>query len=207
MKGAVLRSGEVVIDPICRTLTRDGKLIQPPRKALDLILLLIRRRGAVVMRESIEREIWPEVRVSKASLRWLLKEVRRHLGDNGTDQRYIETTRGYGLRWIADVEVFDVESGSCVPHPLGYGASSLGELANAADGDLETGVCCAELIRIAESQLRAGKFDEAREALRRAASMTERISDAEDSLRSGSQRFPPSGPGTFGRTPFDGNSD
>src|SRR4051812_49940381 len=76
MKRLLLRSREIEIDPIGRTLSRNGELTRPPRKVLDLILCLIRCREVVVTKEEIEREIWPGVRVSKASLRWLLKEVR-----------------------------------------------------------------------------------------------------------------------------------
>ena len=196
MKGAMLRSGEVLIDPIGRTLTRDGKRTQPSRKVLDLILFLIDRRGVAVMREHIEKEIWPDVRVSKASLRWLLKEVRRSLGDNGADQRYIETTRGYGLRWVSDVEVigsaadeldgsaadeFDGSGADGVDGPAsGEAAPASRELADTRARHLETGVRCAELIRIAENQLRAGKFNEARDALHSAAKMTERIAGHEN---------------------------
>jgi DNA-binding winged helix-turn-helix (wHTH) protein len=177
MKWALFRSGEVEIDPTCRTLTRNGTPIQPPRKVLDLILFLVRSRGVVVSRESIEEEIWPGVCVSKASLRWLLKEVRRCLGDNGSDQRYIETARGYGLRWVADVEVIERELDAIAG--LHIGGAPLPRPPLVDDTGSEAGSRCAALIRVAESQLRAGKFNEARSALLSAAEITEVIAGHE----------------------------
>ena len=99
----VLRSGAVEIDPICRTVRCGFELRTPPRKVLDLIVYLIRHRDRVLTKEEIAREIWPQISVSEHSLRWLLKEARRSLGDNGAEQRYVETVRGYGMRWVAEV--------------------------------------------------------------------------------------------------------
>src|SRR5690606_9699765 len=100
-----LRSGDVDLDFVCRMLRRGPELSRPPAKVLELISCLVRHRDRVLPKEEIAKIIWPEVTVSESSLRWLLKEVRRFLGDSGSSQRYIETVRGYGLRWVADVSV------------------------------------------------------------------------------------------------------
>lgn len=180
MKRLLLRSREIEIDPIGRTLSRNGELTRPPRKVLDLILCLIRCREVVVTKEEIEREIWPGVRVSKASLRWLLKEVRRRLGDNGTEQRYIETTRGYGLRWIAEVLLIEADADPSDGLTSGprAAASELAILTQGASA-AEPEVDCGKLIRVAETQLLAGNFSEARDALRSAADVAERIASYE----------------------------
>jgi DNA-binding winged helix-turn-helix (wHTH) protein len=72
---------------------------------MDLICYLVSHRDRVLSKQEIAGTIWPEVCVAETSLRWLLKEVRRYLGDTGSRQQYVETLRGYGLRWAAPVTI------------------------------------------------------------------------------------------------------
>src|SRR5687768_1012042 len=101
----ILCSYDVEIDAICRTLRRDSEIVKAPRKVMDLIFHLSEHRGRVLSKREIGLAVWPKVRVAETSLRWLLKEVRRYLGDSGESPKYVETVRGYGLRWAAPVSL------------------------------------------------------------------------------------------------------
>lgn len=101
----VLRSGDLDIDPVCHMLHRGGKRINASPKACRLIFCLVQNCERAVSKEELAEVIWPGINVAETSLRWLLKEVRRCLGDDGTTQRYIETVRGYGLRWGPSVSL------------------------------------------------------------------------------------------------------
>jgi tetratricopeptide (TPR) repeat protein len=72
---------------------------------LDLLLLLLQHRGQVVSEDVLRRRLWSEVQVTDASLRRLVKEARRAIGDDGEAQRFIETIRGRGLRFATPVAV------------------------------------------------------------------------------------------------------
>jgi len=87
-----------------RTLERGGQPIRTQALAFDLLVLLLRHRGRVVSDAFVRSELWPNVRVSDASLRQVLKEARRAIGDDGRRQGSIETLRGRGLRWAVSVE-------------------------------------------------------------------------------------------------------
>lgn len=95
----ILRSGDVDIDPVRRIVYRGGRALNASPKACRLIFHLAVNHERAVSKEELAKVIWPGVTVAETSLRWLLKEVRRCLGDDGATQRHIETVRGYGLRW------------------------------------------------------------------------------------------------------------
>ena len=95
------------LDVDARALERGGRPVPVQALAFDLLALLLRHRGRLVSDEFLRRHLWRDVAVSDASLRQVLKEARRAIGDDGRAQRQIETLRGRGLRWIASVEVED----------------------------------------------------------------------------------------------------
>ncbi len=97
------RWGEFALDREARTLSRAGEPVRVQALVLDLLLFLLQQRGRVVADDVLRRTLWPDVRVTDASLRRLLKEARRALGDDGVRQEQIETLRGRGVRFTAEV--------------------------------------------------------------------------------------------------------
>jgi DNA-binding response OmpR family regulator len=54
----LLKIYDVVLDPISRTVTRDGKLIDLRRKEFDILEYLIRNQNRVVTRDMILSSVW-----------------------------------------------------------------------------------------------------------------------------------------------------
>jgi two-component system response regulator MtrA len=54
----ILTFGDVTVDPLSRTVTRDTGAVALPPKAFDLLLALIRRKGRVASRVELLREVW-----------------------------------------------------------------------------------------------------------------------------------------------------
>jgi DNA-binding winged helix-turn-helix (wHTH) protein len=99
--------GECELDREARVLTRAGAQVRTQPLVLDLLLLLLQHRGRVVSEERLRASLWPDTRVTDASLRRLLKETRRAIGDDGERQEQIQTVRGRGIRFAAPVETRD----------------------------------------------------------------------------------------------------
>lgn len=91
------------LDTESRTLLRGGEPVPTQALPFDLLALLLRHRGRVLSDAYIRRTLWPDVRVSDASLRQVVKAARRAIGDDGRTQTAIETVRGRGLRFVAPV--------------------------------------------------------------------------------------------------------
>ncbi len=90
---------DLVIDPRTRSVTRDGQSVDLAPKEFDLLLELVRRRGAVVSRTELMRAVWGHsAAVVSRTVDTHIAELRRKLKD--TDQRapLIVTVRKAGYR-------------------------------------------------------------------------------------------------------------
>ncbi len=96
--------GDYELDASERALRHRGRACRVQPKVFALIHFLILHRARVVAKETLFREIWPDAYVGTASLTRLVKEARRAVGDDGREQRVIQTLHGYGYRFVAEVE-------------------------------------------------------------------------------------------------------
>jgi len=96
--------GDFQFDEASMKLTRAGQKVRLTGQALGLLVLLIERPGELVTREEIQRSLWPTSSVAfEHSIDVVLHRLRKALGDNSTDPRYIQTVPRSGYRFIADV--------------------------------------------------------------------------------------------------------
>ena len=85
-------------------LRRDGQRVPMEPKVFDLLALLIEQRDRVVTKAELLERVWGHRFVSESALTTQIKVVRQALGDDGTTQRYIQTVRGRGYRFVGDTE-------------------------------------------------------------------------------------------------------
>ena len=116
----IFRFGELELDEPLLELRRGGRALPIEPKPLRLLLYLIENRARVISKQDLFEAIWPGVVVSDTALSSALKDVRRVLGDDGAQQRWIRTQRGRGYRWVGQVvvdtgDVGPASSGTSVP--------------------------------------------------------------------------------------------
>jgi len=97
-----LRIGELELDPAARTAHLAGEELDLSRKEFDLLAELMRNAGRVITREDLMAKVWDvnwfgSTKTLDVHVGWL----RRKLGDDPNDPRYIETVRGVGFRFAA----------------------------------------------------------------------------------------------------------
>ena len=102
------RFDDVYIDAANRQLWRNGNLLQLSSKYFDALLLLVRKGGELVQKEHIFREVWDGVTVTDSALTQCIKDIRKQLGDDASNPRYIKTVPKHGYVFIAEA----VESSS-----------------------------------------------------------------------------------------------
>jgi DNA-binding winged helix-turn-helix (wHTH) protein/DNA-binding NarL/FixJ family response regulator len=83
--------------------------VQP--KALETLLLLVRRRDRVVLKAEMLEALWPGVAVSDASIARAIMDARKAIGDEL--QQKIVTVRGRGFRFTAAVR--EIEARAAAP--------------------------------------------------------------------------------------------
>ncbi|MBA8889228.1 TolB-like protein/DNA-binding winged helix-turn-helix (wHTH) protein/Flp pilus assembly protein TadD [Dokdonella fugitiva] len=86
-----------------RRLSREGVPVALTVKQFDLLLALVEGAGHLRSRDELVETVWPDTIVEEHSLTSRVSALRKILGDEGETARYIETVRGRGYRFIADV--------------------------------------------------------------------------------------------------------
>jgi two-component system, OmpR family, response regulator RegX3 len=97
---APIRVHELDIDLAARRAVLAGRELELSRKEFDLLAELARNAGRVVTREDLMSRVWDEnwfgsTKTLDVHMGWL----RRKLGDEAADPRYIHTVRGVGFRF------------------------------------------------------------------------------------------------------------
>ena len=96
----------VRIDAEARRAFRGSDELHLTAKEFDLLRVLVREQGKVVSREQLMREVWETAWLgSTKTLDMHVSVLRRKLGDDASDPRFITTVRGVGFRFEAPDEV------------------------------------------------------------------------------------------------------
>ena len=103
---AALEVGPVRLDAARRSAELDGRELDLTRKEFELLGLLLREAGVVVSRERLIDEVWDTNWFgSTKTLDVHVSSLRRKLGDDSADPRFIHTIRGVGFRFAAADEL------------------------------------------------------------------------------------------------------
>lgn len=85
-------------------LMRNGREQPLIPRYFDLLVFLIERRGEAVHRRDIFDRIWSDVVVSDSALSQAIRTIRRVLGDDSREPRFVRTVSRHGYRFVfADV--------------------------------------------------------------------------------------------------------
>jgi TolB-like protein/DNA-binding winged helix-turn-helix (wHTH) protein len=98
---ADLRTGE---------LTKLGRRVRLQDQPFQLLAMLLEKPGALVTREELHLQLWPETTVDfDHGLNKAISKIREALGDSAENPRFIETVARRGYRFLADVTVVGAE--------------------------------------------------------------------------------------------------
>jgi DNA-binding response OmpR family regulator len=93
----------VKVDVASRRAWLGDSELQLTAKEFDLLRVLLRDAGSVVTREQLMREVWDtQWWSSTKTLDMHVSWLRRKLGDDATNPRFISTVRGVGFRFERD---------------------------------------------------------------------------------------------------------
>lgn len=96
-----LRFGQHSLEPAsCRLWVGEAE-IRLTRKSAEVLRLLVERAGQPVSKEHLFASVWNGTVVSDDALTTCIQELRRALGDDARQPRYIETRHRFGYRFVA----------------------------------------------------------------------------------------------------------
>jgi Tol biopolymer transport system component/DNA-binding winged helix-turn-helix (wHTH) protein len=106
MPADVLRFGDgLELDRGAYELRRSGRSLKLERIPMEILLLLVERRGQLVSREDIIARIWgKDVHLdTDNSINAAMRKIRQVLKDNPEQPLFVQTVTGKGYRFIAQV--------------------------------------------------------------------------------------------------------
>src|SRR2546422_7288382 len=91
------------IDAAERLLLREGTPLGLPPKAFDILLALVRHSGHVLEKGELIETVWPDTFIEENNLTQYISALRKALGDDRREHRYIETVARRGYRFLVPV--------------------------------------------------------------------------------------------------------
>ena len=109
---------------------RGDRVIGVEPKAHAVLMVLLNRAGEAIERETLLDTVWGHRHVTPSVLNRIVAQLRRALGDDASNPRYIQTLHGRGYRFMVQPEKTDgAEDGKAdgVSDGLADGAAANGD--------------------------------------------------------------------------------
>lgn len=101
---------DFLLDGKEKVLLRDNKPISITPKAFEVLQILVENHGHLVERDKLLNAVWAESFVEEGNLTFTIGLLRKTLGEDKQNPRFIETVPKRGYRFIAEVKNFLPES-------------------------------------------------------------------------------------------------
>src|ERR1700754_415168 len=95
--------GPFVLNPTQRVLLRGDRPVRLGSRAREILICLVERAGTVVSKNELIKRVWPETIVEEGTLRVHIASLRKILGEDRDQHRYVENVTGHGYRFVATV--------------------------------------------------------------------------------------------------------
>ncbi len=93
-----------------KVLLRNGELVPLTPKVFDTLEILVTNPGRLIEKNELIEKLWPDNFVEESNLTSNIKTLRKALGDDAANPRFIETVPRRGYRFIAKVRAVGKES-------------------------------------------------------------------------------------------------
>lgn len=106
----IISFAEFELDAARRRLMREGKPLHLNAKAFDLLVYLAENAGRVVTKDEILDAVWQDQFVEEGNLKVQMSALRKVLGEQKDDHRFLVTIPGKGYKFVADVQNSDEQN-------------------------------------------------------------------------------------------------
>lgn len=122
MKAPTYRFGDICVDVERVAVTRAGEPVGLEPKAFDVLRALLEHRDRLVTKDELLNAVWPDTFVTPNVLTRAIAQLRKALGDDAVEAKYIQTVTKRGYRFIAPVTVdADAAAGIGAQQPPSHG--------------------------------------------------------------------------------------
>jgi Tol biopolymer transport system component/DNA-binding winged helix-turn-helix (wHTH) protein len=94
-----------------------GERIHLTAKPLDTLIHLVTNHGRTIEKQELLNAVWKDTFVTEDTLVQAIREIRRALGDNKENPRFVQTIPRHGYRFVGDVSPHPADRATS-PQPL-----------------------------------------------------------------------------------------
>lgn len=103
----IFRFADIEVRPAEWLLLRAGAPLPIEPKAFRVLVYLLRNPGRLVSKNELLDAVWDDVSVSENSLTRSIASLRRQLGDDAREPKFISTVHTEGYRFVCPVTITD----------------------------------------------------------------------------------------------------
>ena len=105
---------EFEVDPSERTCLQSGVSVPLTGKVFDLLVVFAENPARLLSKDELMEQVWRDEFVEEGNLARNVSTLRKALGDNGKEHKYIATVQGRGYRFLPGV----VKTGAAEPSQI-----------------------------------------------------------------------------------------
>ena len=102
--GNLLAFGDVRVDLAAERVWRRDELVELEPKAFEVLRHLLHNPDRLISKQELFDTVWERTAVTDNALTRVVAQLRRAIGDDARDARYIETVPTRGYRFIGRIE-------------------------------------------------------------------------------------------------------
>jgi DNA-binding winged helix-turn-helix (wHTH) protein len=106
------RFGPFILDSAKHTLMNEGVEVPLGVKPMKVLLALVKSAGNIITKDDLMKVLWPDTQVEPNNLDQQIGLLRRALGEDSKDAKYIVNVPRVGYRFGTEVEVVRKATGS-----------------------------------------------------------------------------------------------
>src|SRR5258708_23064381 len=110
----IYRFADVEVNAIQACIRRDGTELHLRHKAFQVLLYLLEHRQRLVTKDELWENIWQGTAVTDDALTKCVTDIRKTLGDDARQQRFLKTVSKYGSRFVGPVEEVSLQQAMSV---------------------------------------------------------------------------------------------
>jgi DNA-binding winged helix-turn-helix (wHTH) protein len=95
----MIRFGPFQIDPRTWLLTRDREAVELSPRLVEILSFIVARGGEIVTKEELLEQFWPGVNVTENTLTRAIADIRKAIGDDAAQPKFIQTASRRGYRF------------------------------------------------------------------------------------------------------------
>ena len=106
----IYRIADVEVDSVQGCVRRQGAELHLRHKTFQVLLYLLEQRHRLVTKEELWQSIWEGTAVTDDALTKCVADIRKALGDDARQQRFLKTVSKSGYRFVGPVEELNLQS-------------------------------------------------------------------------------------------------